>query len=58
MTLRFCCADVGAACKAVTLAETEEELVAKVRTHAKEAHGVELTETLVDYAASTVTEVP
>lgn len=54
MTLEFHCADVGVACKAKTTATTEDELVAKVAAHAKEEHGVELTDTLVDYAVSQI----
>jgi len=54
MTLEFRCEDVGVACKAATKAETKEELLAKVAEHAKKAHGVELTETLVDYALTKV----
>jgi len=57
MTLEFRCVHVGVAdCKAATTAETEEELVAKVAEHALAAHGVELNETLINYALSTVVE--
>ena len=58
MALEFRCADVGVACKAVTTADTKEELLAKVGDHAKKAHGVELTQTLVDYALTTVRSTP
>jgi predicted small metal-binding protein len=44
-------------CKSVTTADTQEELLAKVAAHAKEAHGVELNETLIDYTLTTVEEV-
>ncbi len=54
MTVEFRCADVGVACRATTTADTPEALVAKVAAHAKDAHGVELNQTLIDYA---VTEV-
>ncbi len=54
MTLEFHCADVGVECKAKTTAATKDELVAKVAAHAKAEHGVELTDTLVDYAVSQV----
>lgn len=54
MTLEFHCADVGVACKAVTRAESKDELLAKVSEHAQSAHGVELNETLVDYALTKV----
>lgn len=56
MTLEFRCADAGVACKARTTAETKEELVAKVAAHAKAEHGVEVNDTLVDYALSQVRE--
>jgi len=54
MALEFSCADVGVACKAVTKADTKEELLAKVADHAQKAHGVALTDTLVDYALTKV----
>lgn len=54
MALEFRCADVGVACKAVTTAETKDELLAKVGGHAQEVHGVALNETLVDYALTKV----
>jgi len=54
MAVEFRCADVGVACKARTTAPTAEELVAKVATHARQAHGVELNETLVAYAVTKV----
>lgn len=56
MTVEFRCADVGVDCKAVASAATAEELVAKVADHARRVHGVELTQTLVDYALTTVHE--
>ena len=57
MSLKFSCKDVGVTdCKSVTKADTTEELVAKVAKHAKEKHGVELNETLINYALTTVTE--
>ncbi len=54
MALQFHCADVGVACKAVTTADSKDELLAKVGDHALKVHGVALTETLVDYALTTV----
>ena len=54
MALEFRCADVGVACKAATSADTKDELLAKVAAHAQKVHGVALTETLVDYALTTV----
>jgi len=56
MALQFRCEDVGVACKSVTKADTADELVAKVADHARKKHGVELTQTLVDYAKTKVTE--
>lgn len=52
--MEFRCADVGVACHKVTHADSEEELLAAVAAHAKSAHGVELNETLVDYARTKV----
>lgn len=58
MALEFACQRVGVTdCKSVTTADTKEELLAKVAAHAKEAHGVDLNATLIDYALTTVEEV-
>ncbi len=54
MALEFRCQDVGVACKDVAKAETAEELVAAVAAHAKAKHGVELNQTLIDYAVTKV----
>lgn len=54
MALEFRCEDVGVVCRAVTRAASKEELLAKVADHAKRAHGVDLNETLVDYAVTKV----
>ncbi len=54
MALEFRCQDVGVACKAVTTADSKEELLAKVGNHAEKVHGVALTDTLVDYALTKV----
>lgn len=54
MAVEFRCQDVGVACKNVARAETADELVAQVARHAKERHGVELNDTLVDYAVTKV----
>ncbi len=54
MTVEFRCADVGVACRKVTRAESAEELVDAVARHAREKHGVELNETLIDYARTQV----
>lgn len=58
MALEFACAHVGVTdCKAVTTADSKDELLGKVAKHAKEVHGVDLNGTLIDYALSTVKEV-
>lgn len=54
MPLEFRCQDVGVACSHVTKADTADELVPKVAEHAKKAHGVDLNETLVDFAKTKV----
>ncbi len=54
MTVEFRCADVGVACRNVARAETADELVAAVTAHAKAEHGVELNQTLIDYAVTKV----
>ena len=54
MTVEFRCADVGVACSNVAKAETADELVAAVAAHAKAKHGVELNQTLIDYAVTKV----
>ena len=58
VALEFACKRVGVTdCKSVTTADTQEELLAKVAAHANDAHGVDLNETLIDYALTTVEEV-
>ncbi len=52
MALEFRCQDVGVACTNVAKAETSDELVAAVAKHAKAKHGVELNQTLIDYAVT------
>lgn len=54
MSVEFCCADVGVACGKVTRAATADELVEAVARHAREKHGVELNETLLEYAKTQV----
>lgn len=54
MAVEFRCADVGVACGRVSRAESEEELVAAVADHAKRKHGVDLNDTLIDYARTKV----
>lgn len=54
MTLEFRCADVGLACGDTVEAESEDELVERLAAHAEDEHGVELNQTLIDYARSQV----
>ncbi len=54
MTVEFRCADVGIPCKNVAKAQSADELVAAVAKHAKAKHGVELNQTLIDYAVTKV----
>lgn len=54
MAVEFRCQDVGVACKSVARAETAEKLVAAVAEHARKKHGVELNQTLIDYAVTKV----
>ncbi len=57
MALEFACSRVGVTdCKHSATAASKEELVAKVAEHARDVHGVDLNETLIDYALSTVKE--
>lgn len=58
MALEFACSRVGVTdCKTVAVADTAEELLAAVAQHARDAHQVELNDTLIDYALTTVREV-
>lgn len=54
MTVEFRCQDVGVVCRHVTTADSADELVAKVAEHARQAHGVELNDTLIAYATTKV----
>lgn len=54
MTFEFSCADVGLACRTTAKAASADELVAAVAEHARTKHGVELNETLIDYALTKV----
>jgi predicted small metal-binding protein len=54
--LTFACANVGVLdCKCKVSAATKEELLAIVAEHAQKVHGVELNDTLINYALTTVT---
>ncbi len=58
MALEFACQRVGVTdCNHTATAESKDELLASVAEHAKDAHGVELNDTLIDYALTTVREV-
>ena len=52
----FACRDAGVICKARVTGETEEEVLAKAVEHAREKHGVDLTQstTLANYAKSLI----
>lgn len=57
MALEFACRRVGVTdCKHVAHADSTEELLEQVVKHAREVHGVELNDTLIDYALTTVEE--
>ncbi len=43
-------------CTSATHAESAEELLEKVAAHARDVHGVELNDTLINYALTTVKE--
>ena len=56
MAKSFQCADAGVVCKAKITGDTEEEVLRKAVEHAREAHGVDLTQstTLAGYAQSLI----
>lgn len=56
MTKSFRCEDAGVVCRAKVTGETEDEVLRKAVEHAREAHGVDLTQssTLVRYARSLI----
>lgn len=54
MGLRLHCEDLGLVCGSTVEAESEEDLLERVRAHARDDHGVELNQTLVDYARTRV----
>ena len=56
MTKSFSCQDAGVVCRATVTGETEEEVLAKAVEHAREAHGVDLSQstTLANYARSVI----
>ena len=60
MAKGFQCADAGVVCKAKVTGDTEEEVLRKAVEHAREAHGVDLTQstTLAGYARSLIRDEP
>ena len=56
MTKVFRCQDAGVVCRAKVTGDTEEEVLAKAVEHAREAHGVDLSQssTLARYAGSLI----
>lgn len=57
-TFTFECKDAGVVCGAKITGATEEEVLAKAVEHARERHGVDLTQstTLARYAQSRIRE--
>ena len=60
MPKTFACRDGGVACRATFRADTEDEVLAAAIAHAREVHGVDLTDsqTLARYARSLVRDAP
>ena len=56
MTKSFRCQDAGVVCRAKVTGDTDEEVLAKAVDHAREVHGVDLTDsqTLARYARSLI----
>lgn len=56
MTKSFRCQDAGVVCRAEVTGATEEEVLAKAVEHARDAHGVDLTQstTLAGFARSLI----
>ena len=56
MTKSFRCQDAGVVCRAEVTGETEEEVLAKAVEHARDAHGVDLSQstTLANFARSVI----
>jgi len=56
VTKSFRCQDAGVVCRAKITGETEDEVLQKAVEHAREAHGVDLTQstTLAKYARSAI----
>lgn len=60
MAKSFRCADGGVPCNAKVTGSTEEEVLAKAVEHARQVHGVDLTQssTLASYARSLIKDEP
>lgn len=56
MTKSFECSRAGVPCSAKVTGETDDEVLAKAVEHAREVHGVDLSQskTLADYARSLI----
>lgn len=56
MAKSFRCQDAGVVCGAEVTGETEDEVLGRAVDHAREAHGVDLTQstTLANYARSLI----
>lgn len=56
----FSCRDAGVVCDAKVTGETEEEVLAKAVEHAREAHGVDLSQstTLAKFARGAIRDEP
>ena len=56
MTKSFRCRDAGVVCRAKITGQTEEEVLEQAVAHARDAHGVDLTDsrTLARYARSLI----
>ena len=56
MTKSFRCADAGVVCNANVTGDSDDEVLAKAVEHAKQAHGVDLTQstTLAGFAQSLI----
>jgi predicted small metal-binding protein len=55
--LEVSCGQLGLACSGTVQGDSKEQLAAKVAEHARDAHDVELNQTLIDYALSEAREV-
>ena len=57
MTKRFGCSDVGVNCNWTTTADSEEDIMKKIKEHAKNAHGFnEIPQDLAEKVKSAIKE--